>query len=276
MELKPLKDSRTAVIDLDTEEVSKDLSVPQKEKKVEAKKVLFENNTPELYMENLKKNFSTNIVVSSAPTNSTKIQFEAAETFFSEEPKSTKKQVSGQVSFSTYVNKPKVEEKIEKQVDVEPEQKIESKIDFSKTIEEILEEDIEEKQQEKINESTQRLNRGKTHVNLKTRFKIITFGFCAVLACFMGWSIYNAVEIKTLTAEMEQANKAYSVNVINYISNISKADDLTNPDSIFDLEKLSEAEVVPLQPSALEKPVEYSVKSNWFDRFCNWLGKIFG
>ena len=66
----------------------------------------------------------------------------------------------------------------------------------------------------------------------KTRFKIFVFGLVAVLACMAGWAIFNSVEIKTLTAELEQANKIYSVNIYNHISNLSKADDLTNEESI--------------------------------------------
>lgn len=46
---------------------------------------MFENNTPELYMQNLKKNFAPQQEkeTKSAQSVSSKIQFEAAETFFS-------------------------------------------------------------------------------------------------------------------------------------------------------------------------------------------------
>ncbi len=86
----------------------------------------------------------------------------------------------------------------------------------------------------------------------------------------MGWAIYNAVEIQTLRAQMQASNKTYGINLTNYINNISRADDL-NTDSLLNLEQLSTAGIIPIEPTALENPVEYTIKSNWFDRLCNWL-----
>lgn len=264
METMKEKNSRTILLEKETEEPSDVSFIPenQEEKKESAKKVLFENNTPELYMQNLKKNFAPQPEKETkpAPSVSSKIQFEAAETFFSKPLEAKeKKQTEGQVSFqNVYV--PLKEE--------EPETLPEEKEEIEVSSEE---ETLSDVQEENISEDE---NKPVKRAKPKTRFRIFIFGLISVLACMCGWSIYNAVEIKTLTAEIEQANKIYSVNVYNYIKTISKADDLTNKDSITNLDSLSEAGIVPLQPTK-EQPSEYSVKSNWFDRLCNWLSNLF-
>lgn len=256
METMREKSSRTLLLEKETEEPSENSFVEEKpeEKKESAKKVLFENNTPELYMENLKKNFAPQPRQEPQQTQSVfpKIQFEAAETFFSKPVE-------------------KIEEQEEKQI-LTPE----VETNFEEEVVEEIEPEIEEEHENEIacenEEETQnkRLKRAKP----KTRFRIFVFGLVGVVACMCGWAIYNSVEIQTLTSEIEQANKIYSVNVYNYINNLSKTDDLTNPDSIFNLDSLSDAGVVPIQPTN-ESQVEYSVKSNWFDRLCNWISNLF-
>ena len=264
METLQEKNSRTLLLEKETEEPSVESFIEenQEEKKESAKKVLFENNTPELYMQNLKKNFEPQQEkeTKSAPLVSSKIQFEAAETFFSKPLEAKeKKQTEGQVSFqNVYV--PLKEEEPE----TLPEEKEEIEVPSE-------EETLSDVQEENISEDE---NKPVKRAKSKTRFRIFIFGLISVLACMCGWSIYNAVEIKTLTAEIEQANKIYSVNVYNYVKTISKADDLTNKDSITNLDSLSEAGIVPLQPTKEDKS-EYSVKSNWFDRLCNWLSNLF-
>lgn len=266
METMKEKNSRTLLLEKETEEPSVESFIEenQEEKKESAKKVLFENNTPELYMQNLKKNFAPQQEkeTKSAQSISSKIQFEAAETFFSKPLEAKeKKQTEGQVSFqNVYV--PLKEE--ESETETLPEEKEEIEVSSE-------EETLSDVQEENISEDE---NKPVKRAKPKTRFRIFIFGLISVLACMCGWSIYNAVEIKTLTAEIEQANKIYSVNVYNYIKTISKADDLTNKDSITNLDSLSEAGIVPLQPTKEDKS-EYSVKSNWFDRLCNWLSNLF-
>lgn len=266
METMKEKNSRTILLEKETEEPSDVSFIPenQEEKKESAKKVLFENNTPELYMQNLKKNFEPQQEkeTKSAQSVSSKIQFEAAETFFSKPLEAKeKKQTEGQVSFQNVYVPLKEEESVTETL---PEEKEEIEVSSE-------EETLSDVQEENISEDE---NKPVKRAKPKTRFRIFIFGLISVLACMCGWSIYNAVEIKTLTAEIEQANKIYSVNVYNYVKTISKADDLTNKDSITNLDSLSEAGIVPLQPTK-EQPSEYSVKSNWFDRLCNWLSNLF-
>lgn len=267
------KETDIAILEKEVEqEVSTNLSTNnEEEKKQEAKKTLF-SNTPDQYMENLKKNFSSNQTTKKQEASVTpKIQFDAAETFFAKKQTISKKQIDGQVSFSSYYEQENQKKSVEKEnVDDESKQNyenIELENDLSNNETENETEISNFKQNE---EEVSKIKKPK----FKTRLKIICVGAVLVLVCMLGWAIGNAVQIKTLTAEMEQANKIYSVNVVTHISNISKADDLTNPDSIFNLSSLSDAEVIPLQPTT-KQPVEYSVKSNWFDRLCNWLSNLF-
>ena len=233
------------------------------EKKQEAKKTLF-SNTPSEYMENLKKNFSKEEPKQKKETKVTpKIQFEAAETFFSEKQKSDKKQAKDQVSFHSVYAPVKEDEVVIESKPAAKEEKIENQIEEEAEVSKMEEETVPDQEE-----------KPRQRAKFKTRLKIICVGTVLVLACMVGWTIANAVQIETLTSEMEQANKIYSVNIVTHISNISKADDLTNPDSIFNLDELSNAEVVPLQPTP-SAPTEYSVRSNWFDRLCNWLSNLF-
>lgn len=274
MEILTEKEIKIVTIEKETPVSNFPVEQNLEEKRESAKKVLFENNTPELYMENLKKNFSKpEVKVEKKVEPKPIIQFEAAETFFQEKTKAKeKKQAHGQVSFSAIYANETVEEKQEI---------VEQEIAEPEPENEIIKDNIEENSEE-IEENVENLNnfeekvdnKQKKSAKSKTRFKIFIFGLVGVLACMIGWAIYNAVEIKTLTAEMEQANKIYSVNVYSHISNIAKADDLTNEDSIFNLEKLSTAKIIPVQPTPQEK-VEYSIKSNWFDRLCNWVSNLF-
>lgn len=256
-ELKPLRETRTTVIDKTTEDISFDtLPVTNTEEKKEtAKKILFNNSPEEIVSRQL-----SHVAASLSVLSNSKIEFEAAKTFFSDLPEQELKVEKFKEAEVENLSVEEVENQKEEEIEVEKETQ---SLNFLKTEEET-----------QINEETNVSKRVKPKTGLKARLKVITFGFFAVLTCFIGWVIYNAVEIETLRAQMEAANKTYSVNIVNYINNISKADDLTS-DSLFNLQQLSEAGIVPLEPSELKNNVEYSVKSNWFDRLCNWLSGIF-
>lgn len=251
------KQSKQVTLVLEKEEVESSNVLPQNEKKESAKKVLFENNTPELYMANLKKGFLPTENEKKTEKILPKIEFQAEKTFVVQQEKKTEKVEEIQPTLQ-------VQQEVLPQTQVQQEQEVEQVLEEEQTQEEILDDETQEEIQNDVSKKPK----------AKTRFRIFLFGLVGVLVCMMGWAISNAIQIKTLTAEIEQANKVYSVDIVKYIQNISKADDLTNPDSITNLDALSEAEIVPLQPTQSD-PVEFSVKSNWFDRLCNWLSNLF-
>ena len=110
---------------------------------------------------------------------------------------------------------------------------------------------------------------------LKSRLKLGLVAMVCVLTCFGGWAIYNAIKIKTLTAEAELLNEQYKVSVVKVIANVSKLDDLTNTNSITNLDELASANIVEVLPKSESFPKTLEKQSNWFDRVCNWLSNLF-
>ncbi|MDD4110542.1 MAG: hypothetical protein PHS54_03200 [Clostridia bacterium] len=243
----PQRETRTAIIEKTSTDISAEsLNESTTEtKKDSAKKILFQNS-PEKYMENLKKTLAPTTSPATDVAPKTKIEFEAAKTFVTEEP-----------------------------IIEEPVQAISQEIKVESEVEEKTEKEVEPLTQEeaKPDINTNPMNRIKPKIGLKKRLKIITFGFFAILTCLLGWSFFNGNEIETLRAQLEASNKTYSVNLVNYINNLSKVDDGLTPESLFNLQDLSNAGIIPLEPT-LATPVEYTIKSNWFDKLCNWLSGI--
>lgn len=259
------KETKQAILVLEKEEEKSSKSFNERNKE-SARKVLFENNAPQNYMENLKNGFSPK--KKEEKKVSPKIEFSAEKTF------STQPNFENAEEKTEQVQEPvKKAEQVQELVAENVQQDFQRNLEISEKEENKPEEISQENCEDADEEVFERENKSKK-AKPKTRFRIFVFGLVGVLACAMGWSIYNAIQIKTLTSEIEQANKIYSVNIAKYISNISKADDLTNPDSITNLDALSNAKILPLQPAKTEH-VEYSIKSNWFDRLCNWISNIF-
>lgn len=165
----------------------------------------------------------------------------------------------------------------EKQIEgaFEPELQTEQEVaeDIQQSIENNTEEEVDESS---VKENRKRIvyaERKKT--NIKLRLKLAACAIACVLTCLGGWAIYNAVEIKTLTGEAQAKNAQYSINVVKVISNTSKLDDLTNPNSITNLDELESANIVQIIPKEKSAPQTIEKKSNWFDRVCNWLSNLF-
>lgn len=157
----------------------------------------------------------------------------------------------------------------------EPELQTEQEVveDIKQSIENDTEEEVDESS---VKENRKRIvyaERKKT--NIKLRLKLAACAIACVLTCLGGWAIYNAVEIKTLTGEAQAKNAQYSINVVKVISNTSKLDDLTNPNSITNLDELESANIVQIIPKEKSAPQTIEKKSNWFDRVCNWLSNLF-
>lgn len=240
---EPLRTSKTLVVEKKVLETEVSFSEPALKKET-AKKVLFENNEPQKRVE-LEINKKTPTI--------TNFEFEATKSF---------------------INETSTDSIIEKEEQVKDEREISKKTEESidkDTTSVFTNEFFEFANKDKV---PQQKNIKKAKPGLKARFKIIVFGFIAVLACFFGWSIYNAIEIETLRAQIQESNKIYAVNIVNYIKTISKSDDLTSSDSFLNLQQLSDANIIPIAPE-IEPFVEYNVTSNWFDRVCNWISNIF-
>lgn len=172
---------------------------------------------------------------------------------------------------------------------VEPETNLESLPEIEPEIEENIEEEsetaTEQYLEKEIEEETQQIEKklqrkkivyeDKKKPSIKLRLKLATCAIVCILTCLGGWAIYNAVEIKTLTGEAQAKNAQYNINVVKVISNTSKLDDLTNPNSITNLDELEKADIVQIIPKDKTLPQTIEKQSNWFDRVCNWLSNLF-
>ena len=206
------------------------------------------------------------------------------------EPKSEKKVLPKQsisLSKEVFENeevkniKPEKEIKFFSQTEIEPKKIIED--DIVNEIEQEPEFEIEQQTEyeDDLAQEEKRLQRKKVvyenqkKPSLKLRLKLAICAIALVLTCLGGWAIYNAVEIKTLTGEAQAKNAEYNINVMKVIRTTSKLDDLTNPNSITNLDELESANVVQIIPKEKASPKTIEKQSNWFDRLCNWLSNLF-
>ncbi len=228
---------------------------------------------------------------------------------FSDEKKSTEKREEAKRKLFNFVE-PKSEKKVlpkqsislskevfenEEIKNLEPEKEIkffsQTEIEPKKIIEDDIVSEIEQEPEFEIEQQTElegdiaeeekRLQHKKVvyenqkKPSLKLRLKLAICAIALVLTCLGGWAIYNAVEIKTLTGEAQAKNAEYNINVMKVIRTTSKLDDLTNPNSITNLDELESANVVQIIPKEKASPKTIEKQSNWFDRLCNWLSNLF-
>ena len=228
---------------------------------------------------------------------------------FSDEKKSTEKREEAKRKLFNFVE-PKSEKKVlpkqsislskevfenEEIKNLEPEKEIkffsQTEIEPKKIIEDDIASEIEQEPEFEIEQQTElegdiaeeekRLQHKKVvyenqkKPSLKLRLKLAICAIALVLTCLGGWAIYNAVEIKTLTGEAQAKNAEYNINVMKVIKTTSKLDDLTNPNSITNLDELESANVVQIIPKEKASPKTIEKQSNWFDRLCNWLSNLF-
>ena len=198
------------------------------------------------------------------------------------EPKSEKKVLPKQsisLSKEVFENeevknvKPEKEIKFFSQTDIEPKKIIEDNIANEIEQQTELEGDIAEEEKRLQRKKVVYENQKKP--SLKLRLKLAICAIALVLTCLGGWAIYNAVEIKTLTGEAQAKNAEYNISVMKVIKTTSKLDDLTNPNSITNLDELESANIVQIIPKEKVSPKTIEKQSNWFDRLCNWLSNLF-
>lgn len=162
-----------------------------------------------------------------------------------------------------------IEENIEDDIVSEIEQEPEFEIEQQTELEGNIAEEEKRLQHKKVVYENQK------KPSLKLRLKLAICAIALVLTCLGGWAIYNAVEIKTLIGEAQAKNAEYNINVMKVIKTTSKLDDLTNPNSITNLDELESANIVHIIPKEKASPRTIEKQSNWFDRLCNWLSNLF-
>lgn len=200
------------------------------------------------------------------------------------ESKSEKKVLPRQsisLSKEVFTNEEMEKEKPEKEIKFFSQNEIESNIEPEKEVEKEIETEDQPEYEENVVQEENRLQRKKIvyenqkKPSIKLRLKLAICAVVLVLTCLGGWAIYNAVEIKTLTGEAQSKNAEYNISVMKVIKTTSKLDDLTNPNSITNLDELESANIVQIIPKEKSSPKTIEKQSNWFDRVCNWLSNLF-
>lgn len=196
------------------------------------------------------------------------------EVFENEEVKNVKPEKEIKFFSQTEIEPKKIiEDDIVNEIEQEPEFEIEQESEFEIGQQTEYEDDLA--QEEKRLQRKKVVYENQKKPSLKLRLKLAICAIALVLTCLGGWAIYNAVEIKTLTGEAQAKNAEYNINVMKVIKTTSKLDDLTNPNSITNLDELESANVVQIIPKEKASPKTIEKQSNWFDRLCNWLSNLF-
>lgn len=125
-------------------------------------------------------------------------------------------------------------------------------------------EELSEKEREKV--YVLEKEEVKPQPNKKTsRFKKIVV---AILFGIFGiWGIVNLTQIDLISSQISEVSSEYSMNLVSYLNNLRNLDatNSQNMQNLFDT--IPDQEI---KASGIGK------QSNWFDRFCNFLGGLFG
>lgn len=98
-----------------------------------------------------------------------------------------------------------------------------------------------------------------------SKFKVILISI--IFALFTIWGTVNIATIDNVSSQITQVSSQYEINLINYLKNLYMLD-VTNSENMKNLFEVIPDESVP--------PTQIDAKSNWFDRFCNFIGGLFG
>lgn len=96
-------------------------------------------------------------------------------------------------------------------------------------------------------------------------FKKIVVGI--LFGIFGIWGIVNLTQIDLISSQVAEVSSEYNMNLATYLNNLRNLD-ATNSENMQNLfDTIPDQEI---KASGIEK------QSNWFDRFCNFLGGLFG
>lgn len=156
----------------------------------------------------------------------------------------------------------------QKQKEVEKEEeitKLESKV--SSVIEKPnydLEETLTETEREKVF----KIEREEKKVVKTKPSKLKAIVFSILFAIFGVWGVVNVTQIDSIGGKIaEVASEYYNINLPKYLQKLSSLDatNSSNMENLF--------ETIPDEDLS---PNEIQAKSNWFDRFCNFIAGLFG
>lgn len=98
-----------------------------------------------------------------------------------------------------------------------------------------------------------------------SKFKIIMFSI--LFAIFGVWGVVNIAELDSLSSSISDITSEYNMNLLSYLNNLHNID-ATNSQNMENLFETIPKDELP--------PNTISEQSNWFDRFCDFIGGLFG
>lgn len=97
------------------------------------------------------------------------------------------------------------------------------------------------------------------------KFKVAIISI--LFALFTIWGTVNVAMIDNVSSQISQVSTQYKINLGNYLQKLYTLD-ISNSENMENLFETIPDESVP--------PTQIDEKSNWFDRFCNFIGGLFG
>ncbi|MBO5394334.1 MAG: hypothetical protein J6A28_00320 [Clostridia bacterium] len=88
-----------------------------------------------------------------------------------------------------------------------------------------------------------------------------------LLAIFGVWGLINIATLDNLAAEVASVEAIYNINIATYAKNLATLD-ATSAENMENL--------LPTIPDQKLDANQIGEQSNWFDRFCNFIGGLFG
>lgn len=115
-------------------------------------------------------------------------------------------------------------------------------------------------------EKVYKLEREKSEAKPKNVFKKLRLALFSLIAgvCLV-WGIVNTVQIAQLQDQINLANQEYQLKLGQYLSKLATLDSVSSYNELFET-----------TPEEMLPPASMPEKSNWFDRFCNFITGIFG
>ena len=97
------------------------------------------------------------------------------------------------------------------------------------------------------------------------RVKIAAIAMATIGVLSAGWVTYNIITIANVSSQVATVTADYSINMTKYLIKISALDGANKGN-----------ELIETYPEELQDKTETSIKSNWFDKLCNLISRIFG
>lgn len=89
--------------------------------------------------------------------------------------------------------------------------------------------------------------------------------FALIVSVCGVWGIVNIVEITNLESQIAATSTEYNLSLEKYLWYLSQLDQASAKNDLFDT-----------YPSTLQAPSSIEKQSNWFDRLCNFIARLFG